>query len=157
MSIWDDPELREGGDFVKLENIGDEISGVISALRAHRFNDGSVAPQVIFIDDRDGETRTWTAGQVQSKKKLAELRPDEGDWFKAKLAQIEKRAEGKTLKHIELVVNRGGKPGNQTAPASRPAPAAPQNVDLAAVLAQLSPDQRAALLAQQGANSSPGF
>lgn len=40
------------------------------------------------------------------------------------------------------------------APAATPA-AAPQNVDLAAVLAQLSPDQRAAFMAQQ--NSSPGF
>lgn len=155
MSIWDDPELRAGGEFVKLEAKGDTISGVISALRSHRFDDGSVVPQVLFTDDTTGEERTWTAGQIQAKRKLAELRPEAGDWFKATLADVEKRSQGKTLKHIEIQVNRGGKPTG--APPAAGAPAAPAQPDLAAVLAQLSPEQRTQLLAQQGSNSSPGF
>lgn len=157
MSIWDDPELREGGDFVKLENKGDKISGVITALRSHRFEDGKPAvPQVLFTDDSTGDDRTWTAGQVQAKTKLAQLRPEEGDWFSAELVDVEKRAAGKTLKHIEVVVNRGGKPTQAAAPAAAsPAPSPTAGVDLSAVLAQLSPEQRNQLLAQQ--NSSPGF
>jgi hypothetical protein len=155
MSIWDDPELREGGEFAKLENKGDRISGLITAIRSHRFEDGKVVPQVLFVDDTTGDDRTWTAGQVQAKAKLAQLRPEAGDWFSAELADVEKRAGGKTLKHIEIVVNRGGKPA-QTAPAATPAAAAAApTADLSAVLAQLSPEQRNQLLAQQ--NSSPGF
>jgi hypothetical protein len=149
MSIWDDPELREGGEFAKLENKGDKISGLITAIRSHKFEDGKVVPQVLFTDDNTGEDRTWTAGQVQAKAKLAQLRPEAGDWFSAELADVEKRAGGKTLKHIEVVVNRGGKPAQAAASS-----AAPQ-ADLSAVLAQLSPEQRNQLLAQQ--NSSPGF
>jgi hypothetical protein len=144
MSIWDDPELREGGEFAKLENKGDKISGLITAIRSHKFEDGKVVPQVLFTDDNTG-----TAGQVQAKAKLAQLRPEAGDWFSAELADVEKRAGGKTLKHIEVVVNRGGKPAQAAASS-----AAPQ-ADLSAVLAQLSPEQRNQLLAQQ--NSSPGF
>ncbi len=155
MSIWDDPELREGGEFAKLENKGDKISGVITALRSHRFDDGKVVPQVLFKDDQTGEDRTWTAGQVQAKAKLAQLRPDEGDWFSAELADVEKRAGGKTLKHIEIVVNRGGKPAAVASPAAAASVVPNAAPDMAAILAQLSPDQRAALAAQQ--NSSPGF
>jgi hypothetical protein len=116
-SVWDDPDLRAGGEFVKLDNKGDKISGLINAIRSHRFDDGGVAPQILFVD-------------------------------------VEKRAGGKTLKHIEIVVNRGGKPA-QTSPATvhavAPAP------DMAAVLAQLSPEQRAALSAHEKNNTGPGF
>lgn len=112
MSVWDDPDLRAGGDFVKLENKGDKIGGKILAVRAHRFDDGSVVPQVIFVDKVNGtdEERTWTAGQIQAKRKLAELRPEEGDDFTAELTDVERRSGGKTLKHIDLKVWRGGKP-----------------------------------------------
>lgn len=153
-SVWDDPELRAGGDFVKLENKGDRISGVISAVRSHRFDDGGVAPQVLFVDDTTGEERTWTAGQIQAKRKLAELRPEAGDWFSAALTDVEKRAGGKTLKHIDIQVSRGGKP--TTAPPAAAAAATAVPADLSAVMAQLSPEQRAAL-AQASTGSAPPF
>jgi hypothetical protein len=153
-SVWDDPDLRAGGEFVKLDNKGDKISGLINAIRSHRFDDGGVAPQILFVDDTTGEERTWTAGQIQAKRKLAELRPEAGDWFSAELADVEKRAGGKTLKHIEIVVNRGGKPAQPTAATVHAVAPAP---DMAAVLAQLSPEQRAALSAHEKNNTGPGF
>jgi hypothetical protein len=155
-SVWDDPELRAGGEFVKLENKGDRISGVINAIRSHRFEDGSVVPQVLFTDDTTGEERTWTAGQIQAKRKLAELRPEAGDWFAAELVDVEKRAGGKTLKHINVEVNRGGAPRQAAAAPPRPAPTA-QTGDLAAVLAALSPDEKAKLLAQHAGSTAPPF
>jgi hypothetical protein len=157
MSVWDDPELRAGGEFVKLENKGDKISGLVTAIRSHRFDDGGVVPQVLFVDDETGEERTWTAGQIQAKRKLAEQRPEAGDWFSAELTDVEKRSGGKTLKHIDVQVKRGGKPvqADQWPEPARSAAAA--EPDLGDVLSKLTPEQRAALLAMQNGGSEPPF
>lgn len=145
-SVWDDPELKQGGEFFKLEAIGDTASGTIDAIRAHRFDDGKVVPQILLTTD-DGEERTLTAGQVRLKAELAELRPEAGDHLSVKLVNIEKRAGGKTLKHFEVKVTPKGTAN--AAPAA-PAPAASPIVDTSdaatqAALAALTPAQRAAL------------
>ena len=144
-SIWDDPEIKAGGEFVKFENVGDTVSGNVTAIRAHRFDDGKVVPQVLLVTD-DGEERTMTAGQVQLKAKLAEQRPESGDHVTVTLSEIEKRTGGKTLKHFDVVVTRGG-----ANPAPQPVVAAPvaatPAVDpaaAAAALGNLTPEQRAA-------------
>lgn len=158
MSIWDDPELRVGGDFFKFNDVGDSIAGVISVIRAQRWDDGKVDPQIILTTD-DGEERTVTAGQIRLKTALAEQRPEAGDHIAITLTDIEKRAGGKTLKHFEVVVGRGGKPVAAPAPAAAPAaatvPAAPAPAaapaapaltpEQQAALAALSPEQKAAL------------
>jgi len=156
MSIWDDPELRVGGDFIKFDAIGDSVSGTITAVRAHRFDDGSVAPQLLLTTD-DGEEKTLTAGQVRLKTALAEQRPEAGDHLKITLTSIEKRAGGKSLKHFEVTVTRGGAPEPAAAaaapapavaqPAAAPAPAAPPGVspEALAALAKLTPEQKAML------------
>jgi hypothetical protein len=114
MSIWDNPDLKPPADeFVKLERQGDKISGYITDIRAHRFSDTDVAPQITYIDDQVGMEKIWTAGQLQAKRKLAELRPNVGDWFSAELTGIEKRAGGKTLKHIEIEVRSAAQAGPQ--------------------------------------------
>jgi hypothetical protein len=155
MSVWDDPELRAGGEFVKLENKGDKISGLITAIRSHRFDDGSVVPQVLFVDDETGEERTWTAGQIQAKRKLAEQRPEAGDWFSAELTDVEKRSGGKTLKHIDVQVKRGGQPAPKASVNREDTK--PATTDLSDVLEKLSPEQRAVLLGMQGGGSEPPF
>lgn len=146
-SVWDDPDLRVGGEFVKFENVGDTVSGVVNAVRAHRFDDGSVAPQILVTTD-DGEERTITAGQVRLKAELATQRPEPGDHIKVTFTEVEKRSGGKTLKHFSVEVTRGGTPAAAT-PASTPA-AAPAAAPLdpaaaAAALANLTPEQKAAL------------
>lgn len=150
-SIWDDPDLRVGGEFVKFDNVGDTVSGTINAVRAHRFDDGSVAPQILLVTD-DGEERTVTAGQVRLKAALAEQRPEAGDHITITFTQVEKRAGGKTLKHFDVKVTRGG--GQAAAPAPTPAPAQatqeqpqtqPDQAALLAALGNLTPEQKAQL------------
>lgn len=152
MSIWDDPDLRVGGEFFKFDNVGDSIAGTVNAVRAHRFDDGSVAPQVMLTTD-DGEEKTVTAGQVRLKAALAEKRPEAGDRISITFTENEKRAGGKTLKHFNVDVTRGGGGAPAEAPAqaaAAPAPAAQQEqpVDqaaLTAALGNLTPEQKAAL------------
>lgn len=148
-SIWDDPDLRVGGEFFKFDNVGDSIAGTVNAVRAHRFDDGSVAPQVMLTTD-DGEEKTVTAGQVRLKAALAEQRPEAGDHISITFTESEKRAGGKTLKHFDVNVTRGGGAAPAEAPAQAAAAPAQQEqpVDqgaLAAALGNLTPEQKAAL------------
>lgn len=146
-SVWDDPDLRVGGEFVKFENVGDTVSGTVNAVRAHRFDDGSVAPQVLITTD-NGDERTVTAGQVRLKAELAAQRPEPGDHITITHTEVEKRSGGKTLKHFSVQVNRGGIPAAATqaaAPAVTEQPAIADPAAAAAALANLSPEQRKAL------------
>jgi hypothetical protein len=102
MSIWDDPELKINSDYIKFENPGDNATGTIVAIRAHKFDDGNVVPQII-LNTADGE-KTVTAGQMQLKALLAEKRPNVGDTITLTFTEIEKRSGGKTLKKFDVQV-----------------------------------------------------
>lgn len=142
-SIWDSPELAAGGDYIKFDAIGDTISGTITAVRTHTFDDGKVVPQILLVDDATGEDKTMTAGQIRLKVALAEQRPEAGDHIKVTLTGVEKRPGGKTLKLFDVKVTRGGAaPAAAVAPSA--APAAP-SAEAAAALANLTPEMRAAL------------
>lgn len=106
MSIWDDPEVKPNGAFVSFDQPGDTAAGTITAIRKHRFDDGSVVPQILITDD-NGDEKTITAGQVRLKALLAEQRPEVGDHVTVTYVRQEKRAGGKTLKHFEVSVRRG--------------------------------------------------
>lgn len=136
MSVWDDPELKTTDDYAKLEQVGDVIEGEILVVRKHTFDDGSTAPQII-LRTPTGDERTWTAGQIQAQRQLAELRPEAGDHIRAELVQIEKRSGGRTLKHIKVEVPRRG--GVPTAPA--PAPQAAQHMAAPLATAATAYDQ----------------
>lgn len=109
MTVWDDPDLKVNSDFVKFETVGDKVAGTITAIRKHRFDDNSVAAQILLTTD-DGEEKTLTAGQVRLKLALAEARPEVGDHITVTLTQVEKRGGGKTLKHFDVKVKPGDKP-----------------------------------------------
>ena len=113
MSVWDDPEMRVASDYASFNEVGDSVSGVVTGVYAHRFDDGKVVPK-IMLDTSNGEI-ALTAGQVRLKAALAEQRPEVGDTLTVKLTEIEKRAGGKTLKHFDVNVAKG---------AGAPAPAA---------------------------------
>lgn len=145
-SVWDDPDLRVGGDYVKFEKVGDSVAGTVSAVRAHRFESGDVAPQVLLTTDA-GEEKTVTGGAIRLKAALAEQRPEPGDHITITLSEEEKRAGGKTLRHWDVKVTRGGAPAASAAPAAAPAQQE-QPVDqaaLSAALGNLTPEQKAAL------------
>lgn len=105
MSVWDDPEMRVSSDYASFNEIGDSVSGVVTGVFAHRFDDGKVVPK-IMLETNDGEI-ALTAGQVRLKAALAEQRPEVGDTLTVKLTDIEKRAGGKTLKHFDVAVIKG--------------------------------------------------
>jgi hypothetical protein len=106
---WDDPDLRLNNDFVKFESVGDSVAGTIVKIGKHRFDDGSIAPQILLRTD-DGDEKTLTVGQIRLKLALAEKRPDVGDHITVTYTQQEKRAGGKTLKHFDVAVKAGDKP-----------------------------------------------
>lgn len=140
-SIWDDPDLKSNDDYVKFDEVGDTVTGKILAVKKHTFDDGKVVPQLLL--DVNGEEKTLTAGQVRLKAELADKRPGVGDVLTVTLSNIEKRAGGKTLKHFDVIV------GGAAAPApTAPAAEAPQITDpaaAAAAIANLTPEQKAAL------------
>lgn len=115
MSIWDDPELKTAGNFMKFDNVGDSVTGRINAIRRQRFDDGTMCPQLLLTQE-DGTEVAVTCGQIRLKMALVEQRPEEGDDIRITLAQVERRAGGKTLKHFTVDVRR-----NHAAPASQPA------------------------------------
>ena len=123
MSVWDDPEMRTASDYASFNEVGDSVSGIVTGVFAHRFDDGKVVPK-IMLDTADGEI-ALTAGQVRLKAELSEKRPEVGDTLTVTLTEIEKRAGGKTLKHFDVVVVKGGKP----APAAAAPPLTKQQLE----------------------------
>ena len=105
-TVWDDPDIRVGGDYVKFENKGDEVEGVITGITVHTFPDGKKAPQ-LFLTKDSGDEVTVTAGQIGLKVKLQELRPKTGDRIKIVMLGSERRDGGKTLKHWDVTVTPG--------------------------------------------------
>lgn len=108
MSVWDTPELQTSSEYVKFENIGDTVSGTVVNITAHKWDDGSVSPQIL-LQTVEGQ-QTVTAGQVRLKALLAEKRPEVGDLLKITMTGVEKRAGGKTLKLWDVDVTHGGDP-----------------------------------------------
>ena len=113
MSVWDDPEMRIASEYAKFENVGDTVSGTVTGVYAHRFDDGKVVPK-IMLDTSEGEI-ALTAGQVRLKAALSEKRPEVGDELTVTMTEVEKRAGGKTLKHFDVVVVKSGSPATAKA------------------------------------------
>lgn len=105
MSIYDDPDLQSDNDYVTFDAVGDGVTGVVTNVGKHVWEDGKVSIK-LNIRTTDGD-RTLTAGQVKLKALIAEQRPEVGDSVDIKLSQIEKRAGGKTLKHFTMTTTRG--------------------------------------------------
>jgi hypothetical protein len=136
-SIWDDADLKSNDDYIKFDQVGDTVTGKIISIRKHTFDDGKVVPQLLL--DVAGEEKTLTAGQIQLKAKLSELRPGVGDVLTVTMSNVEKRAGGKTLKHFDVTL--GGAAPAAAAPAAPPVDAQAA----AAAIANLTPEQKVAL------------
>ena len=48
MSVWDDPEMRIASDYVSFNEVGDTVTGVVTGVYAHRFDDGKVVPKIML-------------------------------------------------------------------------------------------------------------
>ena len=104
MSYWDEPGIAIVSDYVKFENVGDTISGVIIDLGIQTWQDGSKSPK-LTLRTADGD-KVLTASQVQLKQKMAELRPEVGDTIKVTLEGVEKLQGGKTMKKFTVAVKK---------------------------------------------------
>jgi len=104
-SIWDNPELKMGGDYFKFETPGDTITGVVQSIKAHTWPDGSVAPQLL-LSTAEGD-RSVTASQFMLKQLLADTRPEIGDTITITFTEIEPRPMGKTLKKFTVIKGGG--------------------------------------------------
>ncbi len=114
-SVWDTPNLAPAEHrFAKLTERGDNFSGVILFIGTHTFPatketpDPQPKPQITFKNDADGQEWVWTAGQTAAIRKLMELRPEVGDWFKATLVSLQAVASGGKFKEIDIEVKKGG-------------------------------------------------
>ena len=106
-SIWDDPAIAANSDYVKFENTGDTVTGVIVDIGIQTWADGSKSPKLV-LRTKTGD-RVLTASQVQLKNRMAELRPEVGDTLKVTLDGIEKLQGGKTMKKFDVVVKKAAK------------------------------------------------
>lgn len=88
MGVWDvfgEPE-SEGGNFVNLDDEGDEFTGKLVAVEEHVTPKGTfpgqkedtVSPKLI-LETEDGEEYTLTAFRSVLKNELLELKPRIGD------------------------------------------------------------------------------
>lgn len=117
MSIWDDPALASSSDFVRFENPGDSVVGDVLNVGLHTWPDGKVSAQLTIRTD-DGNDVTMTAGQVRLAAALRDEKPETGDRIKVVFTEIEKRPGGKTMKHFDVQVSKGGAKGTTAAPAT---------------------------------------
>ena len=116
MSVWDEIGA-DTGEYVKFNEVGDTVTGTVTALGVKHWDDGNKSPQLTL--DTDEGPKTLTAGQVRLKLALAEQRPEVGDRIRVELTQIEKRSGGKTLKHFKVDVQRGSTAAAAAAPAAK--------------------------------------
>jgi hypothetical protein len=110
VSFWDDDEVRkaaEGGQYIKLEQVGDTAEGTIAEdpvkrkFPAQQKGDPDrTAVELVFDDGR-----RFTIGQVLLLRTMFELRPEQGDHVKVVLADVEKRG-ARTLKLFRVELTR---------------------------------------------------
>lgn len=91
---FDYDKYATSGEYVKFEEVGDQVIGVIKDIREGRTFNGDPCPELVIEDD-DGEERTVTAGQVRLKAALAEKRPQKGDKIRITYSGVGEAKPGK--------------------------------------------------------------
>lgn len=143
MSIWDLPEMQTGGDYVSFGNVGDTVTGVVLDVRPHRFDDGKIVAKILL--DCEGEERILTGGAIRLKAALKEARPEKGDTLTVTFTGEEKLQGGKTMRHWDVKVARGGT--STPTPTPTPTAAADDPLDLASLPADKQAKAKEALAA----------
>jgi hypothetical protein len=108
MSInWQDFERPTGGDYNrwKPETEGDQINGIITAIRVATMPDGNKYPSLTI--DKGGDKYEVLVSQTQLLRLVAEKKPNVGDTINIIFTSVEKLSGNKTLKHFEVTVTKG--------------------------------------------------
>lgn len=108
-----------GGEFVKFENVGDNVVGIIKDLREGKDFNGNPCPLLILEVSDDGDEKTLTAGQVMLKAALAEKMPQVGDKVKITYSGVSDAKPGKApAKMFTVEVKAGPHKMKQPVPAN---------------------------------------
>lgn len=83
------------GDYVKFEEVGDSVVGIIREIREGRDFNGNPCPLLELEVSEDGDSKTLTAGQVLLKAALAEKAPQVGDKIRITYSGIGEAQPGK--------------------------------------------------------------
>lgn len=78
---FDYAKYAQSGDYVKFNEVGDQVIGIIKEVREGRtFNNDPCPELVLEVEDENGvDEKTVTASQVMLKAALAEEAPQVGD------------------------------------------------------------------------------
>jgi hypothetical protein len=79
MSGFDWNDFKQTGDWITFDEVGDQVIGVVTAVRSGKDFNGNPCPELVIDLEDDGGEKTLTAGQVMLKKALAEAAPQVGD------------------------------------------------------------------------------
>lgn len=131
MGDWDDPDLKMASDFVSWDNIGDEIDGIVTAVRKKTFDEGTpkarVKPQVYMRLTKCSANPEFTDGRevcltpgAHLHALLSQLRPEPGDRLWAKWVRNEKTGQPSPKKVFEAKVSRGAEPVAAAAASDEP-------------------------------------
>lgn len=96
------------GDFVKFNEVGDQVVGIIKHIREGVDFGGNPVPELILEVNAEGDEKTLTAGQVRLKILLAEKMPKVGDKIRITYSGVGEAKPGKApAKEFTLDVQTG--------------------------------------------------
>lgn len=107
---FDFGKYASNGEYVKFEQVGDKIVGIVTDIREGRTFNGDPCPELILEDD-DGAEHTVTAGQVLLRIALAEKVPEVGDKIRIVFSGVGEAQPGKAApKEFTVDVKRNAQP-----------------------------------------------
>lgn len=109
---WDD---MTSGEFVKFENVGDNVAGVITAVRPGTDFNGGPCP-VLDLLTTSGDERTLSCGQANLKAQIVALKPKAGDTIKVTFSSTQKVEKG--VKKVFTVEHNAGSAAPATTPSN---------------------------------------
>lgn len=120
---FDYKKYAGGGDFVKFDNIGDQIVGTIKEVREGKDYNGNPCPELVLEVSDEGDEKTVTAGQALLKAALAEHAPSVGDRIRITYSGNSQGKPGRNpAKEFTVEVKPGPHPLVQAAVSNSEAP-----------------------------------
>lgn len=110
------------GNFVKFENVGDKVVGIIKHIRDGKDFNGNPCPELILEVNDQGDEQTVTVSQVRLLSLFRQQAPQEGDKIRIEYTAVGPASPGKApAKEFTLEV----KPGPHALAVPGPADEAP--------------------------------
>jgi hypothetical protein len=102
--------FKNAGNYVVFENIGDNVAGVVEAVRLGTDFNGAACPELI-VRTADGAERTVTAGQKVLQSELSDKEPEVGDRIAIVYSGQGPAKPGRApAKLFDVVVKKGNAP-----------------------------------------------